>query len=206
MKIHDISMEISEDMQVYKSREEKKPKIINQYNFKNSSVYESQIDLNLHTGTHIDAPLHAIENGPITEDYNLNRFYGKCLVIDLTEIDDKISKDDLLKYDIERDIFIIFKTKNSLVESFKKDFIYLDESGAKYLVDNEIKGVGIDGLGIERNQEGHPTHKLLLSNDIPILEGLRLKNIKSGIYTISAFPIKIKEVEASLVRAVLIEE
>jgi arylformamidase len=205
MKLHDISMEISENVQVYKNKEEKKAKLIQQYDFKNSSVYETQLIMNLHTATHIDAPLHAIENGETTENYNLEQFFGSCLVLDLMAIDEKITAKDLEKYTIKEDTFIILKTKNSLDEIFNYEFIYLEESGAKFLADAKIKGVGIDGLGIERNQSGHPTHKILLNNNIPILEGLRLKDIKEGYYEIAAFPVKIKDVEASPVRAVLIE-
>jgi arylformamidase len=205
MKLHDISMEISEDVQVYKNKEEKKAKLIQQYDFENSSVYETQLIMNLHTATHIDAPLHAIENGETTEKYDLNQFFGSCLVLDLMTIDEKITAKDLEKYTIKEDTFIILKTKNSLDEAFNYEFIYLEESGAKFLAEAKVKGVGIDGLGIERNQSGHPTHKALLNNNIPILEGLRLKDIKEGYYEIAAFPIKIKDVEASPVRAVLIE-
>jgi len=198
-------MEISEDVQVYKNKEEKKAKLIQQYDFKNSSVYETQLIMNLHTGTHIDAPLHAIEDGETTENYSLEQFFGSCLVLDFMNVDEKITAKDLEKYTIKKDTFVILKTKNSLDEAFNYDFIYLDESGAKYLAEAKIKGVGIDSLGIERNQSGHPTHKILLNNNIPILEGLRLKDIKEGYYEIAAFPIKIKDVEASPVRAVLIE-
>ena len=205
MKLHDISMEISEDVQVYKNKEEKKAKLVQQYDFENSSVYETQLIMNLHTATHIDAPLHAIEAGETTETYNLEQFFGSCLVLDLMAIDEKITAKDLEKYLIKEDIFVVLKTKNSLDEVFNYDFVYLDESGAKYLVEAKIKGIGIDGLGIERNQSGHPTHKILLNNNIPILEGLRLKDIEEGYYEIAAFPIKIKDVEASPVRAVLIE-
>jgi len=205
MKLHDISMEISEDVQVYKNKEEKKAKLVQQYDFENSSVYETQLIMNLHTATHIDAPLHAIENGETTENYSLEQFFGSCQVLDFMTIDEKITAKDLEKYTIKEDTFVILKTKNSLDQVFNYDFVYLEESGAKFLADANIKGVGIDGLGIERNQSGHPTHKILLNNNIPVLEGLRLKDIEEGHYEIAAFPIKIKDVEASPVRAVLIE-
>ena len=86
------------------------------------------------------------------------------------------------------------------------DFIYLAESGARYLVDKGVRGVGIDALGIERNQLGHPTHKLLLANGIYILEGLRLKEVKEGSYTLIAAPLNIIGVEASPVRALLLDK
>ena len=66
--------------------------------------------------------------------------------------------------------------------------------------------MGTDGLGIERGQENHETHKILLGNDIHIIEGLNLFEIVSGEYTLIALPIKIEGVEASPVRAVLVED
>src|SRR6056297_463149 len=111
MKLHDISMEVSEDVQVYKNKEEKKAKLVQQYDFNNSSVYETQLTMNLHTGTHIDAPLHAIENGETTETYSLDHFFGSCLVLDFMAVDEKITAKGLEEYTIKEDTFIVLKTK-----------------------------------------------------------------------------------------------
>ena len=96
------------------------------------------------------------------------------------------------------------KTKNSWDDQFQSDFIYLDKSGAEFLEENNVLGVGIDALGIERNQPYHETHKILLSRHIPILEGLRLKEVPAGEYILHALPLKIAGVEAAPTRAVLI--
>ncbi|MEX1308283.1 MAG: cyclase family protein, partial [Eubacteriales bacterium] len=69
-----------------------------------------------------------------------------------------------------------------------------------------IKGVGIDGLGIERAQSDYATHRTLLGADIPIIEGLRLKDVAEGEYILVALPISIPEAEAAPVRAVLLEK
>ena len=72
-------------------------------------------------------------------------------------------------------------------------------------MDKGVIGAGIDSLGIERNQPNHETHKTLLSNKIMILEGLRLKHVEEGPYLLIAAPLNIPGVEASPVRAFLIE-
>src|SRR5690606_11028299 len=100
--------------------------------------------------------------------------------------------------------FILFKTRNSTEDILEKDFIYLDKAGAKYLRDKKIKGVGIDSLGIERDQPGHETHTMLFEAGIVILEGLKLDEVDEGEYFLFAAPLKIKGVEAAPVRAVLI--
>ena len=57
MTIIDISMPIQTDMPVYKNRDEKRPGIQVVRDFGSGSVYESRLSIDMHTGTHIDAPL-----------------------------------------------------------------------------------------------------------------------------------------------------
>ena len=201
--IYDVSMDIHEDMQVYKNRLEKKPIFESASNHKNASAYETNLKFNLHTGTHVDYPLHMIEGGKTSDAEVLDKLIGTCKVLDLTNLDQAISKEDLKKFEIKENDFLLFKTKNSLTEDFIFDFVYLDASGAEYLKEISVRGVGIDGLGIERNQANHPTHKILLAEDIVIIEGLRLKNIKEKSYHMTCLPLKIKGVEASPARVIL---
>jgi arylformamidase len=48
-------------------------------------------------------------------------------------------------------------------------------------------------------------HKILLDRDVLLLEGLRLGEIKEGVYTLFAAPINLGEAEGAPCRAVLIE-
>jgi len=197
-------MSINESMIVYKNKEEKRPKIRTQSDFSTSDHFESIITMDLHTGTHIDAPLHMIENGNTLEGYPLENFIQNCKVIDMTHLTNSITKDDLINLNIQKNDFILFKTQNSFHNEFNFNFIYLDQSAASYLAEKGIVGVGIDALGIERNQPNHETHKSLLSKEIIILEGLRLGEVSEGEYTLCALPLKIDQVEASPTRAILI--
>ena len=206
MKIYDISMTINDDMTVYKNKDEKKPKLKVLQDFTNNTAYESSIEIGMHTGTHMDAPLHMIENGSTIDNTPLSSTVGKCIVIDLTNVEDKITREDLIQKNISKDDFVLLKTKNSYVENFDFNFVFLEKYAAEYLKEKQIKGVGIDALGIERSQSGHETHKILLSSGIVILEGLRLKEVQQGEYFIYASPLKIKGAEAAPVRAVLIKD
>ncbi|MFY9175953.1 MAG: cyclase family protein [Caldicoprobacterales bacterium] len=205
MTIIDISMPIHVDMPVYKNREEKRPSIQVLRDFSSGSVYESRLSIEMHTGTHIDAPLHMIDGGEDLTVYPIDKFVSPCKVLDLTHVDKAITKDDLINRDIVSGEFILFKTKNSWDEEFNAKFIYLDKSGAEYLVEKGVIGAGIDSLGIERNQPNHETHKTLLGNKIMILEGLRLRHVEEGPYVLIAAPLNILGVEASPVRAFLME-
>jgi arylformamidase len=206
MKIYDISMDICYDMPVYKGKTEKRPLFSADSDYRSGSVYETRVAINMHTGTHLDSPYHMLEDGEKLESISLDKVITRCRVLDLTNVADKISGEHLEGKEIKAGDFILLKTKNSYEDILEGDFIYLDKSGAEYLRDKKIKGAGIDALGIERNQPGHPAHKVLLKEGIVVLEGLRLAGIEEGEYFLFAAPIKLKNVEAAPVRAVLIKD
>jgi arylformamidase len=206
MEIFDISVNINENMPVYKNREEKKPKIILDKEYKKDNINESSIHMNLHTGTHLDAPFHTFEKGKTIEELDISQLITPCTVLDLTDISEKITSADLEKFDINKGDFILLKTQNSYDTEFNFEFVFLEKSGAEYLANKKIKGVGIDSLGIERSQENHPTHSILMGEDIYILEGLNLKYVDAGKYKLIALPIKIDGVDGAPVRAVLVNE
>lgn len=197
-------MEIHQNMPLYKDQEQYRPKFNVLNDFHTGDFYQTSFEMNMHTGTHIDAPLHMIEHGDAIENLELHKLIAKCKVYDLSHISECITERDLIDKDIKKDDFILFKTRNSFIDKFDPHFVYLDKSGARYLKNKEVIGVGVDALGIERNQPNHDTHKLLFSAGIIVLEGLRLKEIEEGEYLLAAVPLKIKEVEAAPVRAVLV--
>ncbi len=199
----DITMSITEDMQVYKNRDHKRPSLSNVATFESNGVYETDIRMNLHTGTHIDFPLHTLKDGNDSTNHSILDFIGEAKVFDLTQLSEVITKKDLEPLTIVEDDFIIFKTSNTTRGNMASDFVYLGEDAAQYLKDKKIRGVGIDALGIERNQPGHPTHDILLSSGIIILEGAALESVVEGVYTLLCLPMKIEGVEALPVRAFL---
>lgn len=202
----DISMPITADMPVYKGKAEKRPIINRVSGFDQGTIYESKIEMNLHTGTHLDSQHHMMADGEWIGALDLQDFYTNCRVIDCLNVKECITKKDLLNKEIKKGEFILLKTRNSTEDILEKDFVFLEKSGAKYLADMEIKGIGTDGLGIERSQPEHETHLTLMEKGIHILEGLRLGYVEEGEYILSAFPIYIPGAEASPVRAVLMKE
>lgn len=205
VKVYDISMPIVEGMPVYKNKPEKQPKIRVVQDFDTATARESRVDLDVHTGTHVDSPLHMLPDGGTMETLPLDRLVRPCRVLDLTDVSEGITQADLEKFDIQAGEFLLFKTKNSFKEEFDFEFVYLAEDGARYLVEKQVQGVGIDALGIERSQPGHPTHKNLFRADILIIEGLRLKEVSEGKYFMVAAPIKLVHTEAAPARVVLLE-
>jgi arylformamidase len=202
MKMYDVTGTIHEEMAVYKNKPEKQPKL-NQVT--TGYVTETRLELDVHTGTHIDAPLHMVVDGDTFETIPMDNLVGQCKVFDLTQVEDGISKKDLERFEIQKDDFVLLKTKNSYEETFNFDFIYLAQDGAEYLSQLGVRGVGIDTLGIERSQEGHPTHKTLFAKKIIIIEGLRLKEINQGEYFMVAAPLKLVGTDGSPARVLLFE-
>ena len=206
MKIYDISMEISEDMPVYKNRLEKRPKISLTRTIK-KGANESKLDIFVHTGSHVDAPYHVLENGKKIDELSPDKFMGKAIVIDFTKEKDPITKNSLrkIKIKINKNDIVLLKTKNRLEKKFDFNFTYLEKSGAEYLVSKKIKAVGIDCLGVERNQPNHETHKILAKKNIPIFEGLDLSKVRQGRYFFHGLPLKIRKGDASPIRSVLVK-
>ena len=202
MKFYDVTMPIYTGMPVYKNKPEKQPTV---ETVTNGYVTESRLNIDVHTGTHVDAPLHMVVDGETIETLALDKLVGPCKVFDMTHIEDRIKKEDVENLDIQKDDFLLFKTKNSYDEEFNFDFIFVAECAAKHLAEIGVSGIGVDALGIERSQEGHPTHKTLFGNNVIIIEGLRLKEVEQGSYTMVAAPLKLQGTDASPARIILLE-
>src|SRR5438045_1401545 len=148
-----------------------------------------------HTGTHVDAPAHFIDGGARKIDaLSLEVLIGPARVIrvadEIGEIDSEFIRRGELK-GVER---ILFHTRNSGFwnEGFRKDFTHLLPEAAQLLVDQGTKLVGTDYLSIEKFHSGHhQTHLTLLSNNVVVVEGLNLSDVREGDYELICLPLKI---------------
>lgn len=207
MKAIDISWPITETMTTYKDAKNMGIKLTK--NFDTDGMRECCLSLGTHLGTHIDAPSHFIKNGPTLDKIELEYTMGECKVLDFTDIEDKITEEHLSMYDIEYEDIILLKTKNSFLKPdapFNKNFVYLDESGARYLADIGIRCVGIDYLGIERDQKDHATHITLMLADVVIIEGLRLAHVEQDLYSLVCLPLALQGTDGAPARAILFSE
>ncbi|WP_347550956.1 cyclase family protein [Pseudalkalibacillus hwajinpoensis] len=202
MKMYDVSAPIYNGMTVYKNKEEKQPEINTNTN---GHVTESRLSLDVHTGTHVDAPLHMMNDGATFETINMEDLVGQAKVIDVTNVKGAITDKDIESEDIQKGDFILFKSQNSFEDEFNFEFVFVGEDAARYLAERNIRGVGVDGLGIERSQPEHPTHRSLFEKDVIIMEGLRLKDVDPGQYFMVAAPLKLQGTDASPARVLLFE-
>jgi arylformamidase len=164
----------------------------------------SKIIMTTHYGTHIDVPLHKYKHGKSIDDIPLVDFELKCMVI---EIKDKkqVTLTEVMRKSLPKNGAVLFKTNNSNLsrKKFLKKYVYIEPNVAEYLVKKKIKLVGIDYLSPDPIDSNFPVHKILLSNDIIILEDIFLKNIVAGNYRLCYLPLKIKFGNGAPVRALL---
>ncbi len=210
MKIIDISWPISQATTGYKDKNI--VELAETKNFAKDGARETKLCFSSHTGTHVDAPSHFLQDGLTIDQIALARLVGPAKVLDLTTVDNaQITGDDLAQYasEIKPGDIILLKTTNSLcspTDKFNMNFVHLEVSGARYLAKRGVSAVGIDYLGIERNQPDHSTHTTLMHADILVIEGLRLGHVNPGPYHLTCLPLAIIGVEAAPARAILISE
>jgi len=205
-EVIDISWPISQEMTAYK--DSKTVALVATKTFERDHVRSSLITMSSHTGTHLDAPSHFLANGTTTDRLDLTSLIGPCVVLNLTDCVDIITRVDLEKYDITQGSIILAKTKNSARSAndpFDYNFIALSADAAALLVEKKVKAFGIDYLGIERGVPGHPTHNTLLANNVCIIEGLRLGHVTPGAYTLCCLPLLLQGLDGAPARAVLLK-
>lgn len=170
----------------------------------------SHLAFGAHSGTHLDAPVHFLEDGEGVEGFSLEALAGPCFVADLRHVRVTITGEDLegaVPSDAER---VLALTKNSGWSNrdleFRPSYVAFDPSAADWCLDRGLVLLGNDYLSVEPYQsDDHRVHKMLLGAGIAILEGLDLHQVSPGSYELSAFPINVPGSDGSPVRAVLIE-
>jgi arylformamidase len=209
MKVIDISWPISKATTGYKDRSIVAIDEIK--NFNRDGVRETSLHLSSHSGTHIDAPSHFLREGKTIDEMPLERTVGDCVVLDMTTCAERITRDCLMEHDkeiVEGGIVLLRTTNSDLAptDKFSPHFIYLEVSGATYLIEKKVKAVGIDYLGIEHSQPGHPTHEVLMHGEVTIIEGLRLGHVTPGSYFLVCLPLNVIGIEAAPARAILMDQ
>ncbi len=166
----------------------------------------TNISFSVHTSTHMDAPLHFIENAKDISTLPFNAVIGRAKVIDIKD-NKSIKLEELKVHNIERNDRLLFKTCNSLIDWSMKDFIndyvFLTTEAAKYLVEKKVKTIGIDYLSIAGLNNTEEVHKILLSSEIWIIEGLSLNGVTEGLYDLICLPINIIGSDGAPARAVV---
>lgn len=163
--------------------------------------------MDIHLGTHLDAPSHFVADGKTVDQLPLATTVGPCKVVEFLDSGQtEIPAEVMQGLNAER---VLFKTLNSKLLSgneFEPGFVALSEGLAALLVQKGVKLVGIDYFSVDRfRSNDRAVHHLLLEAGVVIVEGLNLSTVEPGDYQLLALPLKIVGAEGSPVRAVLIE-
>jgi arylformamidase len=167
----------------------------------------SRIRMGVHTGTHMDAPLHFIKGGATIDQIPLNALIGPARVIQIQNRH-SIRRAELEKHEIEARDRVLFKTANSdrlwRKNEFDEDFIFISRDGAEYLAERGVQTVGVDYLSVGGfREDAVETHVALLDKGIWVIEGLDLSGIEPGLYELICLPLKLIGADGSPARAVL---
>lgn len=170
----------------------------------------SRLCMGDHTGTHLDPPVHFIPGGKTVDQLDLDVLYGPARVVDFTRVEKAITAQDLAAAQLPPGVVrLLCKTRNSELwgrPGFQEDYVGVAWDAAQWLVDHHLRLVGIDYLSAETFHASEPkTHRTLLGAGVIIVEGLNLKAIAPGDYTLACLPLKIQNGDGGPGRAVLIE-
>ena len=167
----------------------------------------SKLTIGTHTGTHVDGINHFIKGGMGVDKMPLDATIGKARVIEIKD-PKQITVAEIEPYDIQEGERILFKTQNSdralKSEQFVEDFVHISTDAANYLAEKKVRTVGVDYLSVGGYQ-GHvvEVHHALLGSGIWAIEGLNLSQIEPGDYELICLPIKLKDGDGGLARAIL---
>jgi len=167
----------------------------------------SQISLGVHTGTHMDAPLHFIEDARTIDQMPLDATVGPARVVQIRDRK-SIGREELMEHEIETNERVLFKTANSdnlwSTDAFNENFIFIAHDGAEYLAERGVRAVGVDYLSVGGfKQDAVETHRALLGAGIWVIEGLNLSGVEPGAYELICLPLKLMEAEGAPARAIL---
>lgn len=115
MEIFDVSVPVRSGMPVYPGDPEVRLERVSE------SPVVSRLDFGVHTGTHVDAPVHFIPGGAATETLSLDVLVGPCEVV-------------------ERD--------GAAERVLIKGAASLDSAGAQEFVDRGVRLLGVDGMSV----------------------------------------------------------
>lgn len=165
---------------------------------------DHKVESCMHVGTHMDAPLHMVEGGLVISEFPAAKFQGRGVLIDARNTM-KIDINLLEGKNIKAGDIVLVRTdwsKEYRTEDYYKEWPYFTNSFAEKLVAKDIALVGMDTPSPDMD-ENFPAHKILLPNNILIIENMtNLEALESiNNFKIHAYPIKY-QADAAPVRVI----
>ncbi len=167
----------------------------------------SVVRIGTHTGTHVDAPRHFFSESSGVDGLPLDTLVGRARVVHVPGTR-TVGPAELGRMDLAGVSRLLIRTDNSDAwaagRAFDPGFAHLSEEGARFVVNRGIRLIGVDGLSVEQfKHPGAPTHRLLLSAGIVIVEGLDLSAAAEGDYELICLPLRLADADGSPARVLL---
>jgi arylformamidase len=156
----------------------------------------SKVSLGVHTGTHVDAPVHFDPAQPGADAIPLDALCGPARVIEIVD-EHEVTVHELVAANVHEHERILLRTKNSprawREPGFAKDAVHLSVDAARWLAEHDVMTVGIDYLSVGgyAADNGEAVHRALLAGGVWIIEGLDLTGVSAGAYDLLCLPLKI---------------
>ena len=195
MKIYDISQEVF-SCRVYPGDPVPEKKVL--CSMEQGDLYNlTEFSMCAHNGTHIDAPFHFLKDGKTVDTIDPMSFVGMAYVSEHQGI---VSGNDAEK--------IVRRAKEQNTEAAKRILIKGDAEvspeAAKVFAKTGILLLGNESQTVGPENAPMAVHQILLSNDVVLLEGIRLAEVPQGVYLLNAAPLKLSGADGSPCRAILI--
>jgi len=154
-----------------------------------------------HTGTHMDAPAHLMDDGT-----TVDRIPPRRLVLPATVVrcpGQTVGPEDLAQTEVSGRA-VLLRTRGSELprDGFRPGYPYLRPEAAELLRDEGALLVGTDCLSVDP-PSGKTAHRTLLKAGIPIVEDLMLGGAEPGCYVMVCLPLRIEGGDGAPVRALL---
>lgn len=209
MRIHDISRPVGPGIAVWPGD--------TAYDFdfvakiaEGSSVNVGRVEMSVHTGAHVDAPLHFADGASDVASLPLETYVGPCVVADVRPSDRGIVPENLpggLADAVRETRRLLLRSYAERPGAFDEGMAHATPELADWLAEQEALLLGIDTDSMDAFESKElPAHLRLMAHDIAILEGIDLSGVEAGRrYELVALPLRLTGADASPVRAILIE-
>ena len=163
------------------------------------------ITLSTHAGSHADAPLHYDADGAPAGDFDLTRFIGPARVVDLRGVGPLVRPEHLtaaLATPIRR---LLLRTWERMPQDrWEPDFTAIDPAAIDFMAAKGIDLIGTDAASVDpATSKTLDAHLAVRHHGMLILENLVLDQVPAGDYELIALPLKLMNMDAAPLRAVL---
>lgn len=187
------------------------------YDYADIGFRVQRIEMMAGTGTHMDAPSHALLGGITIADIPLEMMVSPCVVVDVSgRVHERYSvlESDILEFEqnhgaIPPSSLVIIRTGWDRFwnepEKYRNNLVFpsISKEAASMLLKRDIHGLGIDTLSPDRPEDGFCVHKMFAESGKYLIENIANAHLLQpvGCYCI-CLPAKIEGATEAPVRLI----